>query len=76
MLTHPIPSNPVSPVNKRSCSAGHADTEIADHSAFDDVLIHPFVQDRAVVTLDAGVRLRLARLNVQERNRLVLGPFH
>jgi len=27
MLTYPVPSNPISPVNKRSCAPGHAATE-------------------------------------------------
>jgi len=44
--------------------------------AFDDVLIQPFVPDSAVVTLDAGVLLRLSGLDVKDGNPLFLSPFH
>lgn len=43
--------------------------------AFDDVLVEPFVPDRAVVALDAGVLLRLSWLDVLDSNTLFLGPF-
>ena len=43
--------------------------------AFDDALIQPFVPDRAVVALDAGILLGLPRLDMLDRNALFLGPF-
>ena len=42
---------------------------------FDDVLVEPFVPDGAVVSLDVGVLLRLAWLDVLDRNPMFFSPF-
>ena len=41
---------------------------------FNDVLVEPFVANRAVVSLDVGVLLRLAGLDVLDRDAPFLGP--
>ena len=41
---------------------------------FDDVLVEPFMPNRAVVTLDVGVLLGLAGLDVLDANSAFLGP--
>ena len=43
---------------------------------FNDVLIQPFVPDRAVVALDAGVLLGLSGLDMLDGNPLPRRPFH
>jgi len=42
---------------------------------FDDVLVEPFVPDSAVVSLDIGVLLWLAGLDVLDCDPPFLGPF-
>ena len=42
---------------------------------FDDVLVEPLMPNGAVVTLDVGVLLRLAGLNVLDGDLPLLGPF-
>ncbi len=42
----------------------------------DDVLIQPFVSDRADVAIDAGILLGLAGLDMPDGNRLLFVPFH
>lgn len=44
--------------------------------AFDDVLVQPFMPHRAIATLDTGVLLGLAWLDVRGCNLLPFGPFH
>ena len=41
----------------------------------DDILVQPFMPDRAVVALDVGVLLRLARLDMRQGDALFLSPF-
>ena len=41
---------------------------------FDDVLVEPFVPDRAIVALDVGVLLRLTGLDVLDRDAQFLSP--
>ena len=43
--------------------------------AFDDVLVEPFMPDGAVVALDLGVLLGLARLDVLNSDAPFLGPY-
>ena len=43
--------------------------------AFDDVLIQPFVPNRAVVALNIGVLLGLPWLDVLDGNPMFLSPF-
>lgn len=43
--------------------------------AIDDVLIQPFMPDRAVVALDVGVLLGLSRLNVRQGDTLLFSPI-
>ena len=43
---------------------------------FKDVLVQPFVPYRAIVALDVGVLLRLARLDICDADATVLGPSH
>lgn len=42
----------------------------------DDVLVEPLMPNRPIVALDAGVLLRLAGLDVLDRNPMFLSPFH
>jgi hypothetical protein len=41
---------------------------------FDDILIQPFMPDRAVVTLDVGILLGLSGLDVLDGDAPPLGP--
>ncbi len=43
--------------------------------AFDDVLVEPFMPNRAVVALDVGVLLGLPGLDVLDCDALFLGPY-
>ena len=43
--------------------------------AVDDVLVKPFVPDRAVVALDVGVLLRLTRLDVCQGDAVLFSPI-
>jgi hypothetical protein len=43
--------------------------------AFDDVLVQPFMPNRAVVALDLGVLMGLAGMDVEDGNSLSLSPF-
>ena len=43
---------------------------------FNDALVQPFTPHSAVVALDVGVLLRLARLDVLDGNPMFLGLFH
>jgi hypothetical protein len=43
--------------------------------AFDDVLVEPLMPDGSVVTLDVGVLLRLAGLDMLDGNPMFIGPF-
>ena len=42
---------------------------------FDDVLVEPFVPDSAVVSLDIGVLLGLAGLDMLDGNPMFPSPF-
>ena len=43
--------------------------------ALDDVLVQPFVPDRAIVALDVGVLLRLTRLDVCQGDAVLFSPI-
>ena len=45
-------------------------------NSFEDVLVQPFTANGAIVTLDIGVLLRLARLDVLKSNTVFLSPRH
>jgi hypothetical protein len=42
---------------------------------FDDVLVEPFIPNSSVIALDIGILLRLARLDILERDVALFSPF-
>jgi hypothetical protein len=44
-------------------------------AAVDDVLVQPFVPDRAIVAIDVGVLLRLTRLDVRQGDAVLFRPI-
>jgi hypothetical protein len=42
---------------------------------FNDVLVQPFMPDRAIVALDVSVLMLLPRLNMLDANTLFFSPF-
>jgi hypothetical protein len=45
-------------------------------NGFNDVLIEPFVPDRAIIALDIGILLRFAGLDMVRRNALFFSPCY